>query len=144
VIRIAHLEKYVPVIRWFIYSFNLRDIVQSTWLEVTVNVVTANESGAPEPMLIQWKKFPISFFYKNVVLLYCGSSDWAIQSRGTFNSTQPPTFRTGRAAVRHHSSTFLSRHRLLESVLWKLLDWSWVSVCLTTLSPDLTNLDFYL
>ena len=143
-IRIAYLSKYLPVIRWFIYSFNLRDIVQSTWLEVTVNVVTANKIRAPQPMLIQWKKFPVSFFYKNVVLLYSGSSDWAIQSRGTFYSTQPPTCRAGRAAARRHSSTFLSRHRLLESVLRKLLDWSWASVCLTTLSPDLTNLEFYL
>ena len=45
-------------------------------------------------MLIQRKKFPISFFRKNVVLLYCGSSDWAIQYRWTFNSRQPPTFPT--------------------------------------------------
>ena len=65
-------------------------------------------------MLIQWKNFTTPFFRENVVR-YFGPSDWAIQSRGTFDSRQPPTFHTWRAATRRHSSTFLSGHRLLES-----------------------------
>jgi hypothetical protein len=85
-----------------------------------------------------------------VVRSYRRPSNWAICSWGTFNSRLPPAFPTGWAvpsygrrsstgqikhvaATRWHSTSFRSTsHTVLESVLWKSLDWSWRSASVAT------------